>query len=728
MKFLNYLLLSVTLTFCILANSQVKTNFNSEEKLTEKGKFKKDYKTVIDLELPQKDIKQLLAKEMREKKESDTKILRIAELVPVDIDMAKQIKWTSDEQFAYGKYTIKAKGALSVSINFDNFFLPEGTEMYAYNQDGKMITGPVTEAENQASKLWGSWVYKGDQLTIELKTPIKSKDRLILHASSIAYGYKEMYKVAGFGASGPCEVNVLCPVGNGWEGERNSVALLLISNGTNSCSGSMVMNTCNSNRPNFLTANHCYAADPNVAGWRFTFQAWSPTCTPSQNSNGVTFNGSALRSKNAASDFCLVELNNTPPANSNIYYAGWNRSATPATQATGIHHPAGDVMKISRDNNGVVRASYGGSTNQHWRTDWSPQNNGAGQTVTPVTEGGSSGSPLFDQNHRVIGQLSGGPSACGGTSLWDFYGSFDLSWTGGGTSVTRLSDWLDPGNTGAITTNTTNISALAAPVTVNPANLSISGAGLFCTGSSTYTLNGAPAGSTISWQTSNANVGSIPLPPYGNTVSVTKTGNGSITLTATIVGSCTKVTKQVTLGPVSPTFQPYNAMCQSQPFTLYANSLPNTISHSWVARVNSTDQTLTENGSWCVEVPANTLYVDLSVTNACGTATKRQYIQYVNCTSAFSVTPNPTTDNVTVTVAEQQNIRSVGKTNTPTDKTKTKMYQIIVADQFSTVKKQYKYSSGTSNTTISLSGLMNGMYTILAFDGTSWSSVKVIKQ
>jgi hypothetical protein len=728
MKFLNYLLLSVALTFCTLANSQVKTNFNSEEKLTQKGKFKKDYKTAIDLELPQKDIKQLLAKEMREKKEGQTKILRIAELVPIDVDMAKQIKWTYDEEFAYGKYTIKAKGALSVSINFDNFYLPEGTEMYAYNQDGKMITGPVTEAENQASKLWGSWVYKGDHLTIEVKTPIKSKEQLILHASSIAYGYKEMYKVAGFGASGPCEINVLCPLGNGWAGDRNSVALILIANGTRSCSGSMVMNTCSSNRPNFLTANHCYDFDPNVAGWRFTFQAWSATCSPSQNSNGVTFNGSVLRSRNAPSDFCLVELNNTPPSNSNIHYAGWNRSATPATQATAIHHPAGDVMKISRDNNGVIRASYAGSTNQHWRADWSPQDNGAGQIVTPVTEGGSSGSPLFDQNHRVIGQLSGGPSACGGTSLWDFYGSFDLSWTGGGTSTTRLSNWLDPGNTGAITTNTTNISALAAPITVSPTSLSISGASLFCSGSSTYTLNGAPTGSTISWETSDANVGSIPPPPYGTTVSVTKTGNGSITLTATVVGSCTKVTKTISIGlPVATISYGMSGSCNgsTQTWSINGSAVNNITSWQWTKDPSAT-------GSWYIYSPSSpSTLVDVSGgggglrltnTNSCGTSTNGVTI-YSNCprTATLTASPNPTTDNVNIAIADPKDASLANKK-------KAMMYQVKVTDQFGTVKKQYKYSSGTSNTNISLRGLISGMYTIQAFDGKSWSSVKVIKQ
>lgn len=226
--------------------------------------------------------------------------------------------------------------------------------------------------------IWGSWVYKGDYLSVEIKTPLESKDKLMLHSNNLAYGYKEIYKVASFGQSGPCNVNVLCPLGNGWEAERNSVALILRSNGEDLCSGSLIMNSCNTNVPNFLTANHCFAGDTNVGGWRFNFQAWSPACTPSQNNNGIFFNGSVLRARNAASDFCLVELNNTPPANSNIHYAGWNRSATAATQATGIHHPSGDVMKISRANNSVTAATYGGTSNQHWQANWSPQNNGAG--------------------------------------------------------------------------------------------------------------------------------------------------------------------------------------------------------------------------------------------------------------------------------------------------------------------------------------------------------------
>ena len=66
-----------------------------------------------------------------------------------------------------------------------------------------------------------------------------------------------------------------------------------------------------------------------------------------------------------------------------------------------------------------------------------------------ITEGGSSGSPLFDPSGRIIGQLCCGSSDCSSANpladngQGDFYGRVDVSWTGGGSSSSRLSDWLD---------------------------------------------------------------------------------------------------------------------------------------------------------------------------------------------------------------------------------------------------------------------------------------------
>jgi hypothetical protein len=49
-----------------------------------------------------------------------------------------------------------------------------------------------------------------------------------------------------------------------------------------------------------------------------------------------------------------------------------------------------------------------------------------------------------------------------GNNLSDYYGRFNVSWTGGGTNSTRLSNWLDAGNTGATAINGLESSSCSA--------------------------------------------------------------------------------------------------------------------------------------------------------------------------------------------------------------------------------------------------------------------------
>lgn len=67
-----------------------------------------------------------------------------------------------------------------------------------------------------------------------------------------------------------------------------------------------------------------------------------------------------------------------------------------------------------------------------------------------MTEPGSSGSPLFDQNHRIIGQLYGGAAACSGTvnnGQYDYYGRLGVAWNNG------VDNYLAPNQCGTVTTN-----------------------------------------------------------------------------------------------------------------------------------------------------------------------------------------------------------------------------------------------------------------------------------
>ncbi len=171
--------------------------------------------------------------------------------------------------------------------------------------------------------------------------------------------------------------------------------------------------------------------------------------------------GSTFRAAYAPSDFTLVELAGGPVASYSLYWAGWDRSTgnfacSASTPCATIHHPNTDEKRITYSISTTATTSYIGTTSPgdgthvwvHWATD--PPGT---FTVPGVTEPGSSGSPLYNPASRYIGQLHGGPSVCGatGNNLSDYYGRFSVSWAGGGTNSSRLSSWLDAGNTGSTT-------------------------------------------------------------------------------------------------------------------------------------------------------------------------------------------------------------------------------------------------------------------------------------
>ena len=145
-------------------------------------------------------------------------------------------------------------------------------------------------------------------------------------------------------------------------------------------------------------------------------------------------------------DFTLVELDDPVSPTANAFFAGWNaREETTSDTTICVHHPSTDEKRISFEfgNTHVGAWGSGGSMVP-----------GGNHLVVPdwdigTTEGGSSGSPLFNKDKQVVGQLHGGAAACG-NDAYDSYGWFFSSWEGGGSPTTRLRDWLDPDDTGVL--------------------------------------------------------------------------------------------------------------------------------------------------------------------------------------------------------------------------------------------------------------------------------------
>jgi lysyl endopeptidase len=370
----------------------------------------------------------------------------LEQTVSIDV-MQEAVSQTLPNGDVLRQLTIRSEGAISINLIFSGFELAKGARLYLFDKAKTEFIGAHTSLNNNVNHMMGTELIHADAVVIELIEPAAVAGTSTLVVGTVVHGFLDLEaEIKALNSSGDCEYDVNCPIGAGWENQRNSVAMMM--NGGGFCTGSLVNNTSGAIIPYFLSANHC---GTSPGGWVFRFRWESPAgladCATAANSvDGPTtmnVNGGVLRANNAASDFALTELNTAPDPAWGIYYNGWNRTNIPGTSACGIHHPAGDIKKISFENEPLISTTFGSApADSHW---------GVTQWDNGVTEGGSSGSPLFDQNHRTVGQLHGGASSCGNppNALSDEYGKFYTSWTGGGTSATRLSDWLDPNGTGA---------------------------------------------------------------------------------------------------------------------------------------------------------------------------------------------------------------------------------------------------------------------------------------
>lgn len=373
-------------------------------------------------------------------KSSDTKEEGEQFALPYDVqlDLHNSGTWyTLPNGDRIWKLLVTSTAARNLNIEFDRFYLPEGAEFYVYSNDRDDVRGAFTSQNNREDGKFAVYLVKGEEMMLEYVEPASEAGRGEISIQRIHHGFKGPLD---FGTSGSCNNNVNCPEGAQWVDEIRASAMIIAGgvNGVRWCSGSMVNNTRQDAAPYFLTANHCLTG--SAANWAFVFNYQSPNCTNIDGPLTDFVLGGQIVANNGPSDFALILLDDAPPVNYNVYHAGWDANDTPGDSSVGIHHPDGDIKKISFDYNPYSSSSYGSGTNSHWQiADWDDG----------TTEPGSSGSPLFNWEKHIVGQLHGGGAACG-NNLSDYYGKFAYSWNTGSTPATRIKDWLDPDNTGAL--------------------------------------------------------------------------------------------------------------------------------------------------------------------------------------------------------------------------------------------------------------------------------------
>ena len=196
-----------------------------------------------------------------------------------------------------------------------------------------------------------------------------------------------------------------------WSNSASGVALIAFetSEGSYTCSGTLLNNRRQDLTPYFLTAAHCVqteeAARSVTAFWSYQTQTCNgdlPDLRSVPQTEGAGLISTLGGADRPDGDMTLLRLEGDLP--DAIVFQGWDADPQPVgAQVTGIHHPESDdwgfFKRIAFGQ--IIPESVFGTTDDTYFNVSYPVGQG-------YTERGSSGSAIFSNSETVVGALSGG--------------------------------------------------------------------------------------------------------------------------------------------------------------------------------------------------------------------------------------------------------------------------------------------------------------------------------
>lgn len=474
---------------------------------------------------------------------------RFAQRRAVDIRPAEAGLWESlPGGYELWRLRIQSPNAHSINLGFTEYYMPPGGQLRLYDPLQTDVLGPFTPSDNEGHQQLWTPVLGGEELVLEVIVPSIQRTNLRLRLTSINHDFLNFYGVT----TGACHLDVLCGESDGWgivDLYRDIIQSVAVygTGGDTFCTGALINNTDNDCRPYFLSAFHCNVtpseAPSVVVYWNFqnAYCRQPGTVASSNPGNGSLNNfntGATYRAGYQPTDFVLLELDDPIPASSQAYFAGWSREATPPQDTViCIHHPDGAEKRISFSFTDLYPGLWGNGNQEV------PNGN---HLIVPdwnvgSTEVGSSGAPLFNKQGKITGQLHGGGASCSNNE-YDSFGWIRSSWEGGGTSTSRLKDWLAPNGESLFFLDGRWLSSCNASIFIDPtvSAICIPGTASFeieiaeaFTGVVELEVNGLPAGVDYSLSSGNIYGGStvtLTLNAYGSSLA---TGLLSFSVTAT---------------------------------------------------------------------------------------------------------------------------------------------------------------------------------------------------
>lgn len=385
-----------------------------------------------------------------------TKSIQYAHTFKVNLTPENSGVWSEQGNKKIWQLQIESDGAKSIGLIFSTYHLPENARLFVFDPEKENIYGAFTSLNNKPYKKLAIYPLPGEVMMVQYEEPFDALFQGELEIGFVNHDYigvvdlKNRFKKR---PSGLCNVDINCESGINSETIQQSVCRIF--SGGELGTGTLINNTQEDGQPLVISAFHVYEKEDvkedidsmaQITVYDFNYE--SPFCTGIDGFDLQTISGSKLLASFDSLDFILVALSEMPPPSYRPYYSGWDVSGTIPSNSSTIHHPNGDVKKISHDDGTCDSLSFSGNFLPfgHWEVlNWE----------SGTTENGSSGSALFGQGNRVFGTLSGGAATCSNIA-YDAFARLNKMWNYRTEPEHQLKHWLDPMNKGVSSINGMN--------------------------------------------------------------------------------------------------------------------------------------------------------------------------------------------------------------------------------------------------------------------------------
>ena len=323
-------------------------------------------------------------------------------------------KAQSFEREFYWTVPIESVDALGIRARVDLGRLDRDERVYFVTQDRNRAYGPFTVEDGA---FWSPQV-QGSRLYLILVSPDPNPS--LLTVTDLNHTYKDDYDDPAL----DCHWDVSCEDLAMQELGSAVGHYFFIEDGDGYVATGALINSSDwLEIPYFLTANHAIynqeLADTIHIYWDFRSTFCDSGDIPDMDLLPQTYDRVVLEETSANLDLSLLRLPSYGTEDRTFLGYDTTVPAWNNMDLTCIHHPSGSYQRISAGHvTHTNQNSCGGEYSHQFRVFWD----------LGLTEGGSSGSPFFDEDGYVFGALTGcGPENCGGdnydyvSSLYHFY-------------------------------------------------------------------------------------------------------------------------------------------------------------------------------------------------------------------------------------------------------------------------------------------------------------------